>query len=78
MGIFPTMKANRLLALLTSNKLGHKIVASKGSHRTLTSPRYPKIILAFHENRELSGIEVKKVLCGQVGLTVTEALEVLK
>ncbi len=75
---FPTMKADELLGILLRNPLNYRIMRTRGSHRTLISNGRPKILFAFHGAEELSGFKVKKILVNGVGLSESEALEILK
>lgn len=75
---FPSMKARELLQILLRKPLNYTIVRTNGSHRTLESEGRPRVRFAYHDNRELSGIEVRDVLINQVGLNDSEALEVIK
>ena len=58
--------------------LFYVIVRSSGSHKTMDSPFYPRLWYSFHNSRELTGIEVRKVLTQQVGLSLNKALEVTR
>jgi predicted RNA binding protein YcfA (HicA-like mRNA interferase family) len=75
---FPTMKANELLAILMKNPLNYRIMRIRGSHRTLVSNERPRILFSYHASEELSGFKVKKILINGVGLSESEALEVLR
>lgn len=75
---FPSMKARELLQILLRKPLDYTIVRTNGSHRTLEAKGRPRIRFAYHDNRELSGIEVRDVLTNQVGLTDSQALEVIE
>lgn len=67
------MRSNQMLKLLLSSKLGIKAQSSSGgSHRKLRRADGRTINWAFH-NRELSSLEVKRVLVNQAGLTLDEA-----
>lgn len=57
--------------------LNYHIIRTHGSHRTLESKGRPRVRFAYHDNRELSGIEVRNVLTNQVGLKDSEALEII-
>ena len=76
--MFPSMKSAKLLRILMRKPLHYVIVRIRGSHRMMESPNYPKIWYSFHESRELTGIEVRRVLTKQVGLTLNMALEVIR
>jgi predicted RNA binding protein YcfA (HicA-like mRNA interferase family) len=74
---FPSMDANKLLRILLREPLAYRVVRQKGSHRTLVSANgYPKILYSYH--REVGGSSVRDVLVRQVGLTVDEALAILR
>jgi predicted RNA binding protein YcfA (HicA-like mRNA interferase family) len=72
------MKANELLAILMKNPLNYRIMRIRGSHRTLVSNERPRILFSYHASEELSGFKVKKILINGVGLSESEALEVLR
>lgn len=75
---FPSMSASDFKRLLCK-VLGYKEEADSGpgSHCWLRSDRHPDIRWAFHR-REVSSIEIRNVLVKQVGLSVSEAREVVK
>jgi predicted RNA binding protein YcfA (HicA-like mRNA interferase family) len=68
------MKAPRLLRVLTSEPLNYVEVRRSGSHRRLKAAGRPPITWAYHDRRELSPTEVRRVLVNQVGLAEDEAL----
>jgi hypothetical protein len=72
------MKARELLQILMRKPLNYRIDSTNGSHRTLDSKGRPRVRFAYHDNRELSGIEVREVLTNQVGLSDSQALEVIE
>lgn len=74
---FPAMKARRLLAMLTQ-QLGYVVVRHEGSHRKLTAPGRPDLTFAFHDGVEIGGVAVRRIMVRQVGLSETEALEVIR
>lgn len=74
---FPAMKARRLLTMLTQ-ELGYAVVRHEGSHRRLTAPGRPDLTFAFHDGVEVGGVAVRRILVKQVGLSETEALEVIR
>jgi len=51
--------------------------SGKGSHCWLVSETHPRIRWAFHR-REVSSIEVRRLLVNQVGLTLEEARRLVK
>lgn len=77
---FPAIKAPELKRLLI-RKLGYREDPDSrrgGSHSWLESDEYPRIRWAFHPSREVSSIEVRKLLIGQIGLNEKDALEVVR
>lgn len=75
---FPSMDAGKFKRILVK-KLGYTEVpdSGKGSHTWLKAPGRQDIRWAFH-GREVSSVEVARVLTKQAGLTKEEALEVLR
>ena len=71
------MKAADLLRLLQQLGYVPDQDSGPGSHMWLRCDGRPDIRWAFHK-RELSPIEVRKVLVQQVGLTMEEAKEVVR
>ncbi|MEV2279343.1 type II toxin-antitoxin system HicA family toxin [Nocardiopsis sp. NPDC049922] len=72
------MGAPKLLRLL-KRELGYEEVQHNGgSHRWLEAPERERIRWAYHDGRELSPIEVKKVLVNQAGLSLEEARKVVQ
>lgn len=65
---------------LLCRELGYREVpnSGSGSHCWLEAEGRPRIRWGFHDKRELSPIEVRKVLIKDVGLTMDEAKEVVK
>ncbi len=78
---FPSLKAPQLLRVLMREPLAYEIKKSQGSrkrkgtsHRKLVSRNgYPDIGFAFHDKQTIPGGTVKKVLTKDVGLSETEA-----
>ncbi|MGO9320392.1 MAG: type II toxin-antitoxin system HicA family toxin [Solirubrobacteraceae bacterium] len=77
MAPFPSMKAKRLLWILTSDPLNYRIMRQSGSHRRLHADGRPRLTWAFHDGRTLAPGEVRRVLVHQVGLAEDEALRLL-
>lgn len=75
---FQTMKARDLLRILQRKPLSCSIMRTRGSHRTLKTPTGRIFLYAYHDAKELSGHQVRKVLIDNLGLNETEALEVLQ
>jgi predicted RNA binding protein YcfA (HicA-like mRNA interferase family) len=60
---FPSLKAKKLLAVLTAEPLAYEISRQKGSHRVLDSPNgYPRLGFAFHDGTTVGGGLVKDIL----------------
>jgi len=74
---FPSMKASRLLAILTRQPLGYRVVRQSGSHRTLAAPGRPRVHFAYHDRRTVTPRAVRDVLVRQVGLAESEARRLL-
>ena len=72
------MKARELLNILLRKPLKYRIIRIRGSHRTLISPGRPRILYSYHDSEELSGHKVGKILVNGVGLSESEALEILR
>jgi predicted RNA binding protein YcfA (HicA-like mRNA interferase family) len=72
------MKSRKFLALLFREPLNYYIVSQRGSHRKLKSKSYPTIQYSFHNSRELSGIEIKKILITVIGLSLEQGLELIR
>lgn len=77
---FPAIRAPELKRLLMK-RLGYREVPDSrrgGSHSWLHSDQYQRIRWAFHPSREVSSIEVRRLLMVQIGLSKKDALEVLR
>ena len=72
------MKSRKLLGVLMRKPLSYHIIRTHGSHRILSSEKYPQLLYSFHDSIELSGHQVQRVLLSEVGLTIEEALEVIR
>ena len=77
MGLFPSMKAKRLLATLERKPLGYRVVRQVGSHRRLEAPNRPPLTFAFHNNATIPSGLVRKILIRDVGLAEDEARKLL-
>jgi predicted RNA binding protein YcfA (HicA-like mRNA interferase family) len=77
MARFPSLKARRLLRILTSDPLNYRITRQAGSHRRLRADGRPTLTWAFHDRRTLAPSEVRHVLIDHVGLAEDEALRLL-
>ena len=72
------MKGSELVAVLLRKPLSYRIVRQEGSHRLLRSHgRRPQLRLSWHDQDDLGGVVVKKLLVDKVGLTEQEALSLL-
>lgn len=74
---FPSMKARRLLRVLTSEPLNYRVTRAAGSHRRLLALGHPPLTWSFHDARTLAPGEVRRVLVNQVGLAESEALKLI-
>lgn len=75
---FPSMKDKRLLRLLR-REFGYEVERQQGtSHRRLVAPDWPALSFAFHHGVEVPSVAVREILVSQVGLSVEEALEVVR
>jgi predicted RNA binding protein YcfA (HicA-like mRNA interferase family) len=74
---FPSVKAKRLLRVLTSDPLNYTVIRQSGSHRRLNANGRPSLTWAFHDGRTLAPGEVRRVLVHHVGLAEDEALRLL-
>jgi predicted RNA binding protein YcfA (HicA-like mRNA interferase family) len=77
MAQFPSLKARRLLRILTSDPLSYRVTRQSGSHRRLRADGHPALTWAFHDRRTLAPSEVRRILVDQVGLAEDEALRLL-
>jgi predicted RNA binding protein YcfA (HicA-like mRNA interferase family) len=71
------MKVRAFLAVLAAEPLGYRIVRQTGSHRILEAPGRRRLVVAFH-GREVPSHLVRRILVVEAGLTVEEALEVIR
>ncbi len=77
MADFPAMKAKRLLAVLTREPLGYRVIRQRGSHRILAVEGRGRIIFAFHDRQTVPPRVVRQLLVREAGLDVEEALDLL-
>lgn len=74
---FPSMKAAELLAVL--HTLGYEVTRHRGgSRRRLEAPGRPPLVFAFHGGATIGPVLVRRILVKDVGLSVAEALEVIR
>jgi predicted RNA binding protein YcfA (HicA-like mRNA interferase family) len=74
---FPSLKARAMLRLL-QGELGYEVARQHGSHRRLVAEGKPELTFAFHDKRSLTPVEVRDILVKQVGLSIDEALRVVR
>jgi predicted RNA binding protein YcfA (HicA-like mRNA interferase family) len=74
---FPSLKAPRLLSILSRDPLRYRVVRQRGSHRKLEADGYPPLTFAFHDADSVPGGMVKKILVDQVGLDEAAARELV-
>jgi predicted RNA binding protein YcfA (HicA-like mRNA interferase family) len=75
---FPSMKARALLAVLTRAPLNYRIVRQNGSHRHLVAEGRGRILFSAHDRKTIPPGLVRKYLVNDAGLSVDEALDLLK
>lgn len=78
MSDFPSMKAKELVAVLGRSPLGYRVTRQKGSHRQLEAQGRPTLAFAFHDKVTLAPGLVRKILVKDVGLSVEEAVALLR
>ena len=66
MSRWPAAKARRVLAALL--RIGWRIKRESGSHRTLSRPEWPDVVLAFHDGEEI-GPRMLARIARRTGLT---------
>lgn len=71
------MKWPRLRRILESGPLGYRITRQTGSHRTMEAVGRPTLHLSFHDDQEIPGGLVRKILVRDVGLSEAEARALL-
>lgn len=59
MSIWPSVKAERLLAALL--RLGWKVKRQSGSHKTLAREDWPDLVFAFHDKDEIGPKMLAKI-----------------
>lgn len=77
MSQFPSLKAKKLLAILTSEPLNYRIARQRGSHRVLTTQDRPTLVFAFHDGATIAPGLVRKILVKDIGLDERDALKLL-
>jgi predicted RNA binding protein YcfA (HicA-like mRNA interferase family) len=76
-GRFPSLKAPRLLSILSRAPLRYRVVRQRGSHRKLEADGRPPLTFAFHDADTVPGGMVRKILVEQVGLDEAAARELV-
>lgn len=74
---YRSMKARQLLAILMKEPLNYRVARQKGSHRRLASDGFPSFTFAFHDGDTVGPGVVKKILERDVGLTPSQAADIL-
>lgn len=74
---YPSLKAKQMLAILTKEPLAYRVARQSGSHRTLESPEWPRLVFAFHDKATIPPGLVRSLLEKKVGLTPDQAAEIL-
>jgi len=73
---FPSLRAPQMERVLS--RLGYRLERRSGSHRRLVADGRPDLTFAFHDRATLAPGVVRDILVRQVGLTLDEALEVVR
>lgn len=77
MSQFPSCRWPALERVLTRKPLEYRITRQSGSHRTLEADGRPILHLSFHDQQEIPGRTIRKILVNDVGLTEDEARKLL-
>lgn len=75
-GQFPSMRGRAFVRLIEG--LGYACVRQNGSHRRYEAPGRKPITVAFHDSADIPPGLVRSILVRQVGMSVEEALEVVR
>jgi predicted RNA binding protein YcfA (HicA-like mRNA interferase family) len=74
MGSFPSMKWPQFRRVLTRKPLEYRLDHQSGSHgKWVSDAGYPELRLAFHDQDELPGGLIKRILTKTVGLSEKQA-----
>lgn len=75
---FPSLKAGKLMAILTSEPLAYDVARQRGAHRRMVSRNgYPSFTFAWHDGVTIPPGLVRKTLVKDVGLSEDEALDLI-
>jgi predicted RNA binding protein YcfA (HicA-like mRNA interferase family) len=75
---FPAMRWPACRRILERQPLGYVVTRQTGSHCTFEADGRPPLHLAFHDNQELPGRVIRKILVIDIGLTEDEARDLLR
>ena len=77
---FPSLKAGALLRILCREPLNYSVVSKrgKGSHRILKASGRQDIIFGFHDGTTIPPGIVRKILTINAGLSLEEALALVR
>ena len=70
---YPSLRWPELWRVLSREPLNYTVERQSGSHKTLVSPKYPTLHLAFHDNAEIPPGLVRRILTRDVGLADEDA-----
>ncbi|ARO11682.1 hypothetical protein BMR99_03330 [Propionibacterium freudenreichii] len=76
--VWPSLKARQLRRILEASGYTEVADSRRGSHLTLRHPKLKDIRWAFHDKQTVPPMLVKKILLRDAGMSLDEALEVLK
>jgi predicted RNA binding protein YcfA (HicA-like mRNA interferase family) len=71
------MKAGQFLSILERDPLNYGVTRQKGSHRTLEAEDRPKLLWSYHDGATVPPGVIRKYLMSQIGLSESEALNLL-
>lgn len=75
---FPSMKSKKMRGILERSPLNYYVAHRVGSHcKYVSAGGYPDIRYAYHDKDTLSGSTVREILVDIVGLSETEAFNLI-
>lgn len=77
MAKFPAVRTRRLLALLMREPLNYQVVRQSGSHRVPRADGRPQLVFSAHDGDTVPPGLVRKIPCRDIGLSESDALDLL-
>ncbi|MGV8118361.1 MAG: type II toxin-antitoxin system HicA family toxin [Candidatus Xenobiia bacterium LiM19] len=75
---FPSMKSKKMRGILERSPLNYSVAHRVGSHcKYVSASGYPDIRYTYHDKDTLSGSTVRDILVDMIGLSETEALNLI-